>query len=100
MYSASLSVFPAGLPSVAWVQYCSDIQIPVTVLVEMFSRIQVTGKMPFDDLPEALRVVHLGQMRQFVNDDVVDDFLGRLDQPPVQSDLTFGITTTPLGACI
>ena len=52
----------------------------MAVLVEMFSCIQMAGEMALDNLPEAFRVVHFGQMRQFVNDDVVDDFLGRLDQ--------------------
>jgi len=70
----------------------------VTALVQMLARWHVPGEMAFHNVPESFRMVHLDQMRKFMNDDVIDDVLRCLYQPPVQPDLAFGIAATPLCA--
>ena len=70
----------------------------MTAFVQVLTRRLVSREMTLDDLPESLRMIHLDQMREFVNDNVVDDFLRRLNQSPVQPDLASGIATAPLRA--
>lgn len=72
----------------------------MAALVEVLARLQVLREVHLDNAPEALRVVHLEQVRQFVHHDVVDDVLRCLNQPPAQPDLPLVVTAAPLGARI
>ena len=46
---------------------------------------------------DAMRA-HLDQVRQFMDNDIVDGGLGRLDQPPVQAYFALHVATAPTGA--
>ena len=49
----------------------------------------------FYQFPEAGRMVHLQEMCQLVNDDVVADRIGHQHEPPVQTDEPFRRTRSP-----
>jgi hypothetical protein len=55
------------------------------MLSQPFLRLQVIGACGSDMFPEAIRVVHLPEVHQFVNDNVVANEFGRLDETPVQA---------------
>ena len=49
-------------------------------------RNSVLRKCILDMLPESLGVIHLLQVHQLMDNDVVTNKIGRLNQPPVQCD--------------
>ncbi len=54
-----------------------------------------TGGAGADDVPEAGGVVALQQVGEFVDDDVVNDVRGRLDEAPIESDGVLGGARAP-----
>ena len=55
----------------------------------------VVGIKTFDQIPETLAVMVMNQMANFVNDDVIDDFVGGHDQFAVKVEVVFARTATP-----
>ena len=55
----------------------------------------VIGAESFDDRPETAAVIHFAQMRQFMDDDVIDDVSGEVDQPPVEPDAAAQAAAAP-----
>ena len=56
----------------------------MAAFVEMFSSVQMAGKVAIDDLPESSRMIHFGQMGEFVHDDIVLEFTPELKQERVE----------------
>ncbi len=50
---------------------------------------------PLADRPEAIRMVHLGQMRDFMGGDIVEHLRRGHDQPPGEHQITLRRTTAP-----
>lgn len=52
-----------------------------------------------DDAPEARAVVHFAKMGEFMRHNVVDYVLGKVNQPPVQTNARLKTATAPTRAC-
>ena len=55
----------------------------------------VVGIKTFDQIPETLAVMVMNQMANFVNDDVIDDFVRGHDQFAVKIEVIFARAATP-----
>ena len=89
-----------GLALLAWIMRADDPE-PISpygrsaigeqlgaVAVEPGARRGVAGREALDQPPEAGAVVHLGQMRDLVGDDIGDDRLRGEDQPPAERQIS------------
>src|SRR5271168_3180662 len=50
-------------------------------------RCRAVGRQALHQAPKSQPVVHLGEMRHLVRDDIVDDRLGRKDEPPAEREV-------------
>src|ERR1700757_3234719 len=53
------------------------------------------GKNRLHSVPELRTMVHLAQMSEFMRDDVVNNGQRKVNQPPVEANLSIARTTTP-----
>jgi len=51
-------------------------------------RRRAVGRQALHQAPKARPVVHFGEMRHFVGDDIVDDRFGRKDEPPAEREIS------------
>ena len=72
----------------------------VVVAVEPFFGGGIVGAGGLDEVPEFAGVVHLAQVHEFVEDEVIADGGGCLNQAPVQRDGALRGTGTPAGVLV
>ena len=68
---------------------------PAAVALQPGARLGVVRVEALDDAPEARPVVHLGEVRHLVRDDVVDHRFRREDQPPAERQIALARTAAP-----
>ena len=69
----------------------------VVVGFEPFDVDFVVGIKTFDKIPETLAVVVVNQVADFMDDDVIDDFVGGHDELAVKVEVVFARTAAPDG---
>lgn len=62
--------------------------------------LQMVRQDPFDMAPETRRMVGFMQMREFMHDDIVEQFRRHMDQPPIQMDSAVRVAGAPAGTRI
>src|SRR5215218_3089661 len=70
-------------------------QITIRIPAQSQPALFVIGHYALHPAPKPRRMIRLTQMRQLVDDDVVDQRRWRLDQPPIEMNSPVGMARTP-----